>query len=122
MNEPAELSVTVISPVDVPRHGLNAYIVFPGKEYELLSGDITLPVTIRAGEPIHFSAVVAFKETGYWHVSAWVSELVIKGPGPLGMYHRSPKDTMFLKIGVDQSTFEHLPYPPPSVCKNQPEE
>lgn len=72
-------------------------------------------INLKAGEPIHFSAVVAFKETGYWQVGACVTELVIPNGGPAEIYFGSPQDTIFLKIGVDRSTFESLPQPPPAT-------
>jgi hypothetical protein len=101
LNEPATLSVTITSPVDVPRvdtHGLKAIVIFSREEYELLDGNNIVPVTIKAGEPIHFSVVIVFKKTGLWSVRASVCELITPGDSPAGMYHYSPENTIFFNI------------------------
>ena len=101
LNEPVTLSVTITSPVDVPKvdvDGLKAVVIFSRQEYEFLEGNNSVPVTIKAGESIHLSLVVAFKKTGPWIISACVTELVIKGPGPLGIYYYSPQDTVSFSI------------------------
>ena len=101
LNEPNTLSVTITSPVDVPRidtHGLKATVIFSREGYELLDGNNIVPVTIKAGEMIHFSVVVVFKKTGSWSVRASVCELITPGDSPAGMYHYSPENTIFFNI------------------------
>jgi hypothetical protein len=101
LNEPVTLFVTITSPVDVlkvDKYGLNAEIIFPREEYEILDGCNIVPVTIKAGETIHFSVVVAFKKAGLWPITACVSELIVSGSGPAGIYHYSPKDTIFFEV------------------------
>ena len=110
LNEPATLNVTINSPVkSFGMEKYTAYISLSRKAYELLDGNLTFPVSFKAGEPVNFSAVVAFRETGYWEVSAQVWGLWIPGSGPLGMYYMSPIDIISLNIGVDESTLISLP-------------
>lgn len=115
LNEPAKLFVTVLSPVDLP--DLTAEIIFH-QGIELLEGTKRRPVDLEAGVPVHFSAIIVFRETGYRTVTADVAELVN------GVWHHSPQDTIYLKIGINESIFErepqietppeNLPPPPPA--------
>jgi hypothetical protein len=100
LNEPAKLFITILSPVDFP--DLTAEIIFY-KGAELLEGDKKQPVDLKAGVPLHFSATIVFNETGYHTVSAYVDEKVDD------VWYSSPQDTIYLKIGVNKSTFEREP-------------
>ena len=55
---------------------------------------------MKAGVPVHLSAIIVFRETGYHAVTADVSEEINN------IWHLSPQDTIYLKIGVDESIFE----------------
>lgn len=100
LNEPAKLFITILSPVDFP--DLTAEIIFY-KGAELLEGATKQPVDLKAGVPVHFSATIVFRETGYRTVTADVCEQINN------VWHHSPQDTIYLKIGVNQSTFEREP-------------
>jgi len=97
LNEPAKLFVTILSPVDFP--GLTAEIIFY-QGVELLEGARRQPVDLKAGVPLHFSAIIVFNETGYHTVTADVTEKVN------GVWHHSPQDTIFFDVGVEGSTYE----------------
>jgi hypothetical protein len=115
LKETAILSVNFLSPIDVPKNsneGLIARLVFSKQNYTLLDGSTAIPVDIQANKPMNFTAKVTFNETGYWYIGAAVTELITHG-SPAGIVYSSPSDTLFLKIGVDQSTFESLPILPP---------
>lgn len=107
-----------MSPVDFS--GLTADIIFY-QGAELLEGAKKQPVDLKAGVPVHLSAIIVFRETGYHTVTADVSEQ------KNNVWHHSPQDTIYLKIGVNESIFERKPEretptedlpPPPSVSRN----
>ncbi len=100
LNEPAKLFVTILSPVDFS--GLTAEIIFY-QGAELLEDAKKQPVDLKAGVPLHFSAIIVFNETGYHTVTAAVAEKVND------VWHLSPQDTIYLKIGVNESIFEREP-------------
>lgn len=115
LNEPAKLFVTILSPVDFP--GLTAEIIFY-QGAELLEGAKKQPIDLKAGVPVHFSATIVFRETGYRTVTADVCEQINN------VWHHSPQDTIYLKIGVNESIFEREPEkeiplenlpPPPAI-------
>ena len=117
LNEPAELSITILSPVDFP--GMTAEIIFH-HGVELLEGAEKQTIDLKAGVPVHLSATVIFTETGSHTVTADVAELID------GVWHHSPQNTISFDIGIEQSTYQHgLPQstqkptddlpPPPSI-------
>jgi hypothetical protein len=115
--EPAELSITILSPVDFP--GMTAEIIFH-HGVELLEGAEKQTIDLKAGVPVHLSATIIFTETGSHTVTADVAELID------GVWHHSPQNTISFDIGIEQSTYQHglpestqkptddLP-PPPSI-------
>lgn len=100
LNEPAKLFITIFSPVDFPN--LTAEIIFH-EGVELLEGAKKQPIDLKAGVPVHFSATIIFTETGYRKVTADVCEQINN------VWYHSPQDTIYLKIGVNESTFEQEP-------------
>lgn len=131
LNEPAKLFITTVSPVDFP--DLSVGILIYPKSAVLLDSDskltavplvpganqVAMQVTgldLQANIPYHFSAMVVFNETGYYHVTAGARESVDNTT-----YHGT-QDTIYLKIGTKESTFErespeetppeNLPIPP----------
>ncbi|MFC2049803.1 hypothetical protein ACFLTN_01330 [Chloroflexota bacterium] len=111
LNEPAKLFVTILSPVDFS--GLTAEIIFH-QGAELLEGAKKQPVDLKAGVPVHLSATIVFRETGYHTVTADVAEQINN------VWHNSPQDTIYLKIGVNESTFESEPQVPEPSPEDRP--
>jgi hypothetical protein len=133
LNEPAKLFITTISPVDFP--GLSVGILIYPKSAVLSDSNsqlVAIPlvpsanqiamqvtgVDLQANVPYHFSAIVVFNDTGYYHVTADTRQKIDNTT-----YHGT-QDTIYLKIGVNQSKFEQEPEkeiplwdlpPPPTI-------
>lgn len=118
LNEPAKLFITTVSPVDFP--GLSVGILIYPKSAVLSDSNsqlVAIPlvpganqvamqvtgVDLQANVPYHFSATVVFNDTGYYHVTADARQKIDNTT-----YHGT-QDTIYLKIGVNQSTFEREP-------------
>lgn len=111
LHEPAKLYFTILIPRDFP--GLYVSIFLPSSAL-LSDSDVELTksyeglfhvtgVDLKAGTPCHFSATVVFEEIGYCHVTLATFQKVD------GVTYSSPQDTIYLKIGVNESTFEQEP-------------
>lgn len=134
LNKPAKLFITIVSPVDFP--GLSLGILISPKSVVLSDSDSKLTavtlvpganqvamqvagVDLQANVPYHFSATVVFKDTGYYHVTADAQQKVDNS------IHHGTQDTIYLKIGAKESTFEQepseeptsgtIPPPPPAI-------
>jgi hypothetical protein len=71
-------------------------------------------VDLKANVPFNFSATIMFKETGYYRVSAYASQKVNN------VTHSGVQDTLYLKIGVTESTFEPEPQVPEPSSGDRP--
>ncbi len=129
LNEPAKLYITTISPVDFP--GLSIGILVSPKTAIVSDTDSKLTVVplvpganqiamrlsgvdLKANVPFHFSAIVVFQDNGYYHVTADAQQKVDS------VTYHGLQDTIYLKIGAKESSFEQEPPPTTSSTDLSP--
>ena len=118
LNEPAKLFITIVCPFDFP--GLSAHILISPKTAVITDNSTELIVSylvpganqysvempgvdLKAGVPFHCSATVVFQDVGVYHVTADAEQKIGN------VSHVSNQDTIYLKIGTNESAIEQDP-------------